>query len=432
MPAKLITSKCVTQKEIAIQRVKVCRGGATSPPPLELAPVLTSSGPLLTPSTSSSAPAKTPPSTPLRSHPYQQDRDLSPLTSALPPLLRRTTMGLRIMEMLSLRQIRTGRLGSKFRLVYCIRCSPDREVCASRLYTQSTSTRRLRGKSDSRDTFSIAKDVLLRMLPLFGQSTKEGQTMREALSLPFVGSLRADEFTFSIRDSEEGCDAHYGSDEERSMYSRDQKHLFHGAQASLTASSFRINQACSRNEPTLYLAKHSSQSVSTVTTIGKGLPHWLARFSYGLGLNSTKRTHQATRPNDLPHGELSHAMHHYTACNRTNSVTPYLTYRLTSPRPPDPNVYPTALHTYKPVRSVHPVLRLSSQPRPATLQRRISLKIHGKAGPSAIQWLWALRPSILHSSSMSMDDTVGYWDTKNTYEDAATPWFTNPFHRMVE
>ena len=41
------------------------------------------------------------------------------------------------------------------------------------------------------------------MLPLFGQSTKEGQTMRAALSLPFVGSFRADGSTFSVHDSQE-------------------------------------------------------------------------------------------------------------------------------------------------------------------------------------------------------------------------------------
>ena len=105
--------------------------------------------------------------------------------------------------MLSRKQIRTVRIGFKFRLVYCIRCSPDREVCASRLYTHSISTRRLRARPDLKDTFSIAKDVLLRMLPLFGQSTKEGQTMRAALSLPFVGSFRADGSTFSVHDSQE-------------------------------------------------------------------------------------------------------------------------------------------------------------------------------------------------------------------------------------
>ena len=78
---------------------------------LELAPVLTSSGPPLTPSTPSSAPAGMPSSTPLRSHPHQQDRDLSPLTFALPLLQRRTTMSLGSMKMLSRRQIRTGRIG---------------------------------------------------------------------------------------------------------------------------------------------------------------------------------------------------------------------------------------------------------------------------------------------------------------------------------
>ena len=57
--------------------------------------------------------------------------------------------------------------------------------------------------SDSKDIIPVTKDVLLRVLPLFSQSTKEGMTMPAALCLAFARFLRADEFTHSIRDSKE-------------------------------------------------------------------------------------------------------------------------------------------------------------------------------------------------------------------------------------
>ena len=78
---------------------------------LELSPMLAPSETPLSPSTSSSAPAEDAPATTLRNHPYQQDRNLSPVTFALPPFRRRTTMSLRTIKTLSRQENWTGRSG---------------------------------------------------------------------------------------------------------------------------------------------------------------------------------------------------------------------------------------------------------------------------------------------------------------------------------
>lgn len=60
--------------------------------------------------------------------------------------------------------------------------------------------RHLRGEPDSKGRCPITKVVLLRVLRLFGQSTKKGMTMHAAFCRAFTKSLRADEFTNSVHD----------------------------------------------------------------------------------------------------------------------------------------------------------------------------------------------------------------------------------------
>ena len=56
--------------------------------------------------------------------------------------------------------------------------------------------RRLYGKGDTRKYCPITRDVLLRLISRFDQTTLEGANLHAAFCLPFVGFLRMEEFTY--------------------------------------------------------------------------------------------------------------------------------------------------------------------------------------------------------------------------------------------
>ncbi len=63
--------------------------------------------------------------------------------------------------------------------------------------------RRLYSEANTKERYSITKDVLLRILALFNRSTRLGATLYISFYLVFATFLRVGEFTYTARDRED-------------------------------------------------------------------------------------------------------------------------------------------------------------------------------------------------------------------------------------
>ena len=61
-------------------------------------------------------------------------------------------------------------------------------------------TRRLRGEGETRERYSITKDILLRLLKCFHKTIKHDVTMQAVFYLAFAAFLRMSEFTYESKD----------------------------------------------------------------------------------------------------------------------------------------------------------------------------------------------------------------------------------------
>ncbi len=69
--------------------------------------------------------------------------------------------------------------------------------------------RRLHGEANTRERCPITKDILLRILSLFNQSTRLETTLYASFCLAFAAFLRVGEFTYTARDREDDEFCHW-------------------------------------------------------------------------------------------------------------------------------------------------------------------------------------------------------------------------------